>query len=152
MLRFCSLWASGTKTFIFLACREHINHERNFLLTDYISRIFTWLFLHHKEVTRVIPSTSFFAWQFSHKMKLTMRYLVEPNSLLKLSYRETRSWSVCLYFCKCCSVPEIHETPKIWHPREQNYLFVHFSKGLFTWSWGTPGRWGNMWQATPPNM
>ena len=23
---------------------------------------------------------------------------------------------------------KIHETPKIWHPSEQNYLFVHFNK------------------------
>ena len=21
---------------------------------------------------------------------------------------------------------------------------------LFTWRWGTPDRWGNMWQVTPP--
>ena len=34
---------------------------------------------------------------------------------------------LCLYFFKCCFVPEIHETTKIWHPREQNYLFGHFS-------------------------
>ena len=25
-------------------------------------------------------------------------------------------------------------------------------EGLFTWRWGTPGRWGNMWWVTPPNM
>ena len=25
-------------------------------------------------------------------------------------------------------------------------------KSLFTWRWGTPGRWGNMWRVTPPNM
>ena len=34
---------------------------------------------------------------------------------------------LCLYFFKCCFAPEIHETTKIWHPREQNYLFGHFS-------------------------
>ena len=22
--------------------------------------------------------------------------------------------------------------------------YMHFSKGLFTWRWGTPGRWGNL--------
>ena len=26
------------------------------------------------------------------------------------------------------------------------------TKGLFTWRWGTQGRWGKMWRVTPPVM
>ena len=29
-------------------------------------------------------------------------------------------------------------------------LLICWSKGLFTWRWGTPDRWGNMWRVTPP--
>ena len=43
---------------------KHIKHEKNFLLIGYISRFFTWLFLHHKE-GRVFSSTSFFVTIFS---------------------------------------------------------------------------------------
>ena len=25
-------------------------------------------------------------------------------------------------------------------------------QGLFTWRWGTPGRWGKVWRVTPPIM
>ena len=31
-------------------------------------------------------------------------------------------------------------------------VHVQVNKGLFTWSWGTPVRWGYIWRVTPPIM
>ena len=45
---------------------ENTKHEKNFSL-NWLHFFFTWLFLYHKEVTRVSSSTSNFAWQFSHE-------------------------------------------------------------------------------------
>ena len=46
---------------------------------------FSWLFLYHKEVTRVFSSTLNFAWQFSYQWNRR-----HSNSILTLSYRATR--------------------------------------------------------------
>ena len=113
LLHFCSFMSQQNENFHIPYMSKHIKHEKNFLLIGYISRFFTWLFLHHKEGTESFPARHFL-WQFSHNMKSVMlnftklKYanLVEWNSILTLSCHETRSWSLCLYFFKCCFVPE----------------------------------------------
>ena len=93
------------ETFMFLACREHKPHTKNFF--HWLHFFFTWLFLYHKEVSRVFSSTSNIAWQFSyhwHRQRAILPQtqihmyanLVEQNLILTLS------WSLCLYFFKSC--------------------------------------------------
>ena len=53
------------RNFIFLACREHKTRKINFF--NWLHFFFSWLFLYHKEVTRVFSSTLNFAWQFSYQ-------------------------------------------------------------------------------------
>ena len=96
------------KTFIFLACWEYKTHTQNFFY--WLHFFFTWLFLYHKKVTWVLSSTSNFAWQFCYQWNQQCTILpqtqyanfVEQNSILTLSYRTTRSWSLC------CLVPVRH--------------------------------------------
>ena len=42
--------------------------------------------------------------------------------------------------------------PTRWSKARSAQRLAGYTKGLFTWSWGTPGRWGNMWRVTPPIM
>ena len=121
---------------------KHMKHEKNFLLIGYISRFFTWLFLHHKEGTESFPACHFL-WQFSHNMKSVMlnftklKYanLVE-NYEIRYSHCLVTRQGPDLFVYTSSSVAlfrKIHETPKMWHPSEQNYLFVHFTKrAIFT--------------------
>ena len=51
--------------FIFLACREH--KTQKIIFFNWLHFFFSWLFLYHKEVTRVFSSTLNFAWQFSYQ-------------------------------------------------------------------------------------
>ena len=61
-----------------------------------------------------------------------------PNSNKQIWWNELRysnclvaRWGLDLFLYTSLSVPlfqKIHETPKIWHPCEQNYLFVYFNK------------------------
>ena len=64
LLPFCSLWASGTK-FHFPCMSRTQNTKNNFF--NWLHFFFSWLFLYHKEVTRVFSSTLNFAWQFSYQ-------------------------------------------------------------------------------------
>ena len=56
------------------------------------------------------------------------------------------SEELCFCFRRLkCSMLMIHFPVKIL-----GHLQKHVIEGLFTWRWGTPGRWGNMWRVTPP--
>ena len=77
---------------------------------NWLHFFFTWLFLYHEEVTRVFPAHQTLHDNFlineigdaQFYRKLKYANLVEQNSILTLSYRATRSWSLCTYFFKCC--------------------------------------------------
>ena len=60
--RFCSLWSSGTK----LSYSSHVENTKH-TQKNWLHLFFTWLFLYHKEVSRVFSSTSNIAWQFSYQ-------------------------------------------------------------------------------------
>ena len=84
------------RNFIFLACRKH--KTRKIIFFNWLHFFFSWLFLYHKEVTRVFSSTLNFAWQFigdaQFYRKLKCANFVERNSILTLSCRATRSCSL----------------------------------------------------------
>ena len=44
---------------------------------------------------------------------------------------------LCLFVCFFCHKLCVH---------------MQVNKGLFTWRWGTPGKWGKIWRITPPIM
>ena len=100
-LRFCSLWASGTKLSYSLHV-ENTKHAKNWL-----HFFFTWMFLYHKEVTRVFSSTSNIAWQFSYQWN--WQRAISPQTqihmyanLVEQNLKLTLPWSLCLYFFKSC--------------------------------------------------
>ena len=49
----------------------------------------------------------------------------------------------------------LDKNAEFWQTRNNRKLpklkLSQNAMGLFTWRWGTPGRWGNMWQVTPPS-
>ena len=49
------------RNFIFLACRKH--KTRKIIFFNWLHFFFSWLFLYHKEVTRIFSTTLNFAWQ-----------------------------------------------------------------------------------------
>ena len=59
------MYEPAEQNFIFLACREHKTRKINFF--NWLHFCFSWLFLYHKEVTRVFSSMLNFAWQFSYQ-------------------------------------------------------------------------------------
>ena len=63
LLCFCSLWASGTK--LHFPCMSRTQNTKNNFFFYWLHFFFSWLFLYHKEVTRVFSSKLNFAWQFS---------------------------------------------------------------------------------------
>ena len=106
---------------------ENTKHEKK------ISFFFTWLFLYHKEVTRVFSSASNFAQQFSHKWNWR-RALLPQTQICK--FGKTKFDTHCLivqrgpvFFVYTSSSVAFFQkqTTKIWHLREQNFLFVHFN-------------------------
>ena len=64
---------------------ENTKHEKYFFF-NWLHFFFPWLFLYHKEVTRVFSSTLNFAWQFigdaQFYRKLKYVNFVERNSIL----------------------------------------------------------------------
>ena len=64
LLHFCSLWASGMK--LHFPCMSRIQNTK-ICFFNWLHFFFSWLFLYHKEVTRVFSSTLNFAWQFSYQ-------------------------------------------------------------------------------------
>ena len=56
---------SAERNLIFLACRKH--KTRRIIFFKWLHFFFSWLFLYHKEVTRVFSSTLNLAWQFSYQ-------------------------------------------------------------------------------------
>ena len=60
-----AVYEPAERNFIFLACREHKTRKIGFF--NWLHFFFSWLFLYHKEVTRVFSSTLNFAWQFSYQ-------------------------------------------------------------------------------------
>ena len=85
------------ETFICPACREH----------NWLHFFFTWLFLYHKEVSRVFSSTSNIAWQFSYQWHRQCAILLQTQihmyaNLVEQNLILTLSWSLCLYFFKSC--------------------------------------------------
>ena len=60
-----AVYEPAERNFIFLACQEH--KTRKIIFFNWLHFFFSWLFLYHKEVTRVFSSTLNFAWQFSYQ-------------------------------------------------------------------------------------
>ena len=71
--------------FIFLACREH--KTQKIIFFNWLHFFFSWLFLYHKEVTRVFSSTLNFAWQFSYQWH--RRCVILPQTQI-CKFRRTR--------------------------------------------------------------
>ena len=74
---------------------------------NWLHFFFTWLFLYHKEVTRVFSSTSNIAWQFSYQWNQQRAILPQTQihmyaNLVEQNLILTLSWSLCLYFFKSC--------------------------------------------------
>ena len=91
--------------FIFYAFVVYEPAERNFHF-NWLHSLFTWLLLYYKEVTkslfRHVTLCAIIFLQMKFYRKLKYANLVERKSILTLSYRATRSWSLCLYFFKWC--------------------------------------------------
>ena len=74
---------------------------------NWLHFFFTWLFLYHKEVTRIFSSTSNTAWQFSYQWNRQHAILPETQihmyaNLVEQNLILAPSWSLCLYFFKSC--------------------------------------------------
>ena len=74
---------------------------------NWLHFFFTWLFLYHKEVTRIFSSTSNTAWQFSCQWNRQHAILPETQihmyaNLVEQNLILASSWSLCLYFFKSC--------------------------------------------------
>ena len=87
------------ETFIFLACREHKTHTKK--IFHWLHFFFTWLFLYHKEVSRVFSSTSNIAWQFSYQWHRQRAILLQTQihmyaNLVEQNLILTLSCSLCL--------------------------------------------------------
>ena len=80
------------RNFIFLACQEHKTWKINFF--NWLHFFFSWLFLYHKEVTRVFSSTLSFAWQFSYQWNRWCA-ISSANSNMQIWKNEIR-YSHCL--------------------------------------------------------
>ena len=105
------VYEPAERNFIFLARRE--NKTRKIYIFNWLHFFFSWLFLYHKEVTRVFSSTLNFAWQFIGEAqfyrKLKYANLVERNSILTLFFLARRgldlfnctSQSVAFFLTQC---------------------------------------------------
>ena len=110
---FCAfvVYEPAERNFIFLPCRKH--QTRKIIFFNWLHFFFSWLFLYHKEVTRVFSSTLNFAWQFIGEAqfyrKLKYANLVERNSILTLFFLARRgldlfnctSQSVAFFLTQC---------------------------------------------------
>ena len=82
-------------------------------------------------------------WQQDLEFCKSYRYFFGTSSNCKLEFMQTDK----LHYNSAKPLPEICPQKKFWLEFPQ--LFSPF-KGLFTWRWGTPDRWGNMCRVTPP--
>ena len=83
---------------------DGLTQKKNF---NWLHFFFTWLFLYHKEVSRVFSSTSNIAWQFSYQWHRQCAILLQTQihmyaNLVEQNLILTLSWSLCLYFFKSC--------------------------------------------------
>ena len=74
---------------------------------NWLHFFFFWLFLYHKEVSRVFSSTLNIAWQFSYQWNQQRAILPQTlihmyANLVKQNLILALSWSLCLYFFKSC--------------------------------------------------
>ena len=74
---------------------------------NWLHFFFFWLFLYHKEVSRVFSSTLNIAWQFSYQWNQQRAILPQTQihmyaNLVKQNLILALSWSLCLYFFKSC--------------------------------------------------
>ena len=78
--------------------------------------------------------------------KGTTRGWLNTVIFMKLSIRAST-----LFLCVCSLERNVIKVywMFLW---EFNGWCQHPAKGMFTWRWGTPNRWGNMWRVTPPIM
>ena len=94
-------------SFFFFNPTDQPNIRKRKFFFNWLHFFFTWLFLYHKEVTRVFSSTSNIAWQFSYQWNQQRAILPQTQihmyaNLVEQNLILTLSWSLCLYFFKSC--------------------------------------------------
>ena len=74
-----------------------------------------------------------------------------PNSMLtlleiktaQLIRRRKNGTLQCSYLEIPISMVMFARSSNTWTPALEGFCVLTITKGLFTWKWGTPGRWGN---------